>query len=241
MAGRELLADPDRRPTAIMAQSDLLAAGVIRAAEDLGLRVPQDLSVVGFDGIALDRIVPHDLTTMVQPAAEQGRAAGRAVLDLVEGGADAVRENSAARSTAAPPPPHPASADRPFSGTVILADDSGEAAQGRSFRIGGVRRRTRLQQPRPRTHLDRDPRRLEGIDRRRSRCGDHPVRCGGHLRQTARSQRGVPRSGAGETPRRRRAGHQVRDGRCRRERTGFRRPRIAPVHQGRGRGIPCAG
>lgn len=106
VAGRELLADPDRRPTAIMAQSDLLAAGVIRAAEDLGLRVPQDLSVVGFDGIALDRIVPHDLTTMVQPAAEQGRAAGRAVLDLVEGGATQSRKFSSTfhrgATTAAP-------------------------------------------------------------------------------------------------------------------------------------------
>lgn len=86
IAGHTLLADPDNRPTAIMAQSDLLAAGVIRAAEELGLQVPRDLSVVGFDGIALDRIIPHDLTTLVQPAAEQGRAAGRAVLDLLEGG-----------------------------------------------------------------------------------------------------------------------------------------------------------
>lgn len=86
LAGHALLDDPARRPTAILAQSDLLAAGVIRAAEELGLNVPADLSVVGFDGIALDRIIPHDLTTMVQPAAEQGRAAGRAVLDLVDGG-----------------------------------------------------------------------------------------------------------------------------------------------------------
>jgi DNA-binding LacI/PurR family transcriptional regulator len=86
IAGHALLDDPDRRPTAILAQSDLLAAGVIKAAEELGMDVPGDLSVVGFDGIALDRIVPHDLTTMVQPAAEQGRAAGRAVLDLLEGG-----------------------------------------------------------------------------------------------------------------------------------------------------------
>ena len=76
LAGHALLDDPDHRPTAILAQSDLLAAGVIRAAEDLGLQVPRDLSVVGFDGIALDRIIPHDLTTLVQPAAEQGRAAG---------------------------------------------------------------------------------------------------------------------------------------------------------------------
>ena len=86
IAGHAMLDDPDHRPTAILAQSDLLAAGVIKAAEELGLQVPGDLSVVGFDGIALDRIVPHDLTTMVQPAAEQGRAAGRAVLDLLEGG-----------------------------------------------------------------------------------------------------------------------------------------------------------
>ncbi len=86
IAGHALLDDPDHRPTAILAQSDLLAAGVIKAAEELGVNVPGDLSVVGFDGIALDRIVPHDLTTMVQPAAEQGRAAGRAVLDLLEGG-----------------------------------------------------------------------------------------------------------------------------------------------------------
>jgi len=86
IAGHALLDDPDHRPTAILAQSDLLAAGVIKAAEELGLQVPGDLSVVGFDGIALDRIVPHDLTTMVQPAAEQGRAAGRAVLDLLDGG-----------------------------------------------------------------------------------------------------------------------------------------------------------
>ncbi len=86
IAGHALLDDPDRRPTAIVAQSDLLAAGVIKAATELGLDVPGDLSVVGYDGIALDRIIPHDLTTMVQPAAEQGRAAGRAVLDLLEGG-----------------------------------------------------------------------------------------------------------------------------------------------------------
>jgi DNA-binding LacI/PurR family transcriptional regulator len=86
IAGHVLLDNPAHRPTAIMAQSDLLAAGVIKAALDLGLQVPRDLSVVGFDGIPLDRIVPHDLTTMAQPAAEQGRAAGRAVLDLLDGG-----------------------------------------------------------------------------------------------------------------------------------------------------------
>ena len=85
IAGHALLADPTRRPTAVVAQSDLLAAGVIRAAQELGLRVPEDLSVVGFDGVRVDDAVPHDLATMVQPAAEEGRAAGRAVLALLDG------------------------------------------------------------------------------------------------------------------------------------------------------------
>ena len=58
---------------------------MIKAAEQLGIDVPGDLSVVGFDGIALDGIIPHDLTTMVQHAAEQGLAAGRAILQLMDG------------------------------------------------------------------------------------------------------------------------------------------------------------
>ncbi len=86
-AGLALLSDRGAadRPTAIIAQSDLLAVGVIRAAEHLGLAVPTDLSVVGFDGVKLDGITPHDLTTMVQPAVEKGRAAGRGVIALLRG------------------------------------------------------------------------------------------------------------------------------------------------------------
>ena len=92
LAGRAILAGPDgaphpgaERPSAIIAQSDLLAAGVIRAAEELGITVPAQLSVVGFDGIRIDTLIPHDLTTMVQPAVEQGRAAARMLLDLISG------------------------------------------------------------------------------------------------------------------------------------------------------------
>ncbi|MFM9598135.1 substrate-binding domain-containing protein, partial [Streptomyces scabiei] len=48
-AGRVLFADPLRRPTAVIAQSDLLAAGVIRAAAEAGLDVPTDVSVTGVD------------------------------------------------------------------------------------------------------------------------------------------------------------------------------------------------
>ncbi|WP_404474251.1 LacI family DNA-binding transcriptional regulator [Microbacterium aerolatum] len=85
IAGRALLGDPASRPTAVLAQSDLLAAGVIRAAEELGLRVPEDLSVAGFDGIRVDGIGEHVLTTMVQPAVEKGRAAGERVARMLRG------------------------------------------------------------------------------------------------------------------------------------------------------------
>src|SRR5690606_35137734 len=71
-AGLALLDVPEaHRPTAVIAQSDLLAAGVIRAAEELGLEVPGQLSVLGFDGIRLDGITSHQLTTLVQPAVEK--------------------------------------------------------------------------------------------------------------------------------------------------------------------------
>jgi DNA-binding LacI/PurR family transcriptional regulator len=77
---------PERRPTAIVAQSDVLAAGVLQAAAELGLHVPADLSVVGFDGADLPWLAPARLTTIVQPSGEKGRAAARAAMDLVAGG-----------------------------------------------------------------------------------------------------------------------------------------------------------
>ncbi|KJL40360.1 MULTISPECIES: LacI family DNA-binding transcriptional regulator [Microbacterium] len=84
-AGREIFADLERRPTGVIAQSDLLAAGVIRAAEEAGLRVPEDVSVTGFDGIVVDGLAPYELTTLVQPATDKGRAAGAAVAAMLEG------------------------------------------------------------------------------------------------------------------------------------------------------------
>ncbi len=82
LAGRELLARAVR-PTAVIAQSDLLALGVIRAAEEAGIRVPEELSVVGFDGVRIEGAAPYELTTLVQPAVEKGRAAGTAVVELL--------------------------------------------------------------------------------------------------------------------------------------------------------------
>ncbi|KNY04694.1 LacI family DNA-binding transcriptional regulator [Microbacterium sp. GCS4] len=85
--GRLLLEDPVTRPTGVLAQSDLLAVGVIRAAEELGLRVPEDLSVAGFDGIDADGLGDLVLTTSVQPAVEKGRAAGEQVARMLRGDA----------------------------------------------------------------------------------------------------------------------------------------------------------
>lgn len=83
-AAKVLLADEAHRPTAIIAQSDLLAAGVVLAAEELGMSVPGDLSVLGFDGIRVDGL-QHDLTTLVQPSVAKGHAAGEAVVSLLRG------------------------------------------------------------------------------------------------------------------------------------------------------------
>jgi DNA-binding LacI/PurR family transcriptional regulator len=83
-AARLLLTLPDR-PTAVVAFSDLLAAGAVIAARELGLRVPQDVSITGFDGIDLPWLAPDRLTTAAQPLMEKGRLTARAVAALVEG------------------------------------------------------------------------------------------------------------------------------------------------------------
>lgn len=72
------------RPTAVLCMSDRLAQGVLHAARQLGLSVPADLSIVGFDDAA-----PHaaelDLTTVRQPHRAKGQLAGTALLALLTG------------------------------------------------------------------------------------------------------------------------------------------------------------
>ncbi len=72
---------PAARPTAIFASSDQQAIGCLRAAVDLGIKVPTDLSVIGFDGIFVTNVVTPRLTTIVQPIAEIADAAVAALLD----------------------------------------------------------------------------------------------------------------------------------------------------------------
>lgn len=76
-ATRALLALPDP-PTAVFAASDEMAMGVLRAARELGVRVPEDLSVVGLDDHELADY--FELTTVAQPVHEQGRVAATQVL-----------------------------------------------------------------------------------------------------------------------------------------------------------------
>jgi DNA-binding LacI/PurR family transcriptional regulator len=86
VAGLALLDGPaEHRPTAIVAQSDLLALGVLRAAEERGLEVPRDLSILGFDGARIEGTDPHVITTLVQPAVEKGTAAAAAVFAALAG------------------------------------------------------------------------------------------------------------------------------------------------------------
>jgi len=68
------------RPTAVLAMSDAIAIGAMRAAGALGLRIPDDLSVVGFDDIDLAALVVPALTTVHQPIREKGREAVRLLL-----------------------------------------------------------------------------------------------------------------------------------------------------------------
>jgi DNA-binding LacI/PurR family transcriptional regulator len=73
-----------RRPTAIFAGNDLSALGALRAAREAALRVPEELSVVGFDDIPLSRWTSPALTTVHQPLTEMAALAVRILLESVE-------------------------------------------------------------------------------------------------------------------------------------------------------------
>ncbi|MDX3926079.1 MAG: substrate-binding domain-containing protein [Shinella sp.] len=74
-------------PSAIIASNDLLALCVIAAVRRHGLSVPQDISVAGFDGIAIGRLTDPVLTTVEMPDATMGAAAASLLLDMAENAA----------------------------------------------------------------------------------------------------------------------------------------------------------
>ena len=69
----------------IFAGNDVMAIGVIKAAELLGYKVPDQLKVVGFDGLEFGDIISPDLTTVSQPIYQMGSTAASMLLDLIEG------------------------------------------------------------------------------------------------------------------------------------------------------------
>ncbi|MGW2116557.1 LacI family DNA-binding transcriptional regulator [Streptomyces zhihengii] len=110
-AGREAaeraLTAPGPRPTALLCDDDILAAGACKAARRLGLRVPVDLSVTGFDDLALATALEPELTTVRLPAEEIGRR-GMAALLAVLGDRppqqDSLPVELVVRGSSAPPP-----------------------------------------------------------------------------------------------------------------------------------------
>ncbi|MET9296297.1 LacI family DNA-binding transcriptional regulator [Streptomyces sp. NPDC003077] len=84
-AARAALTAPGPRPTALLCDDDILAAGACKAARRLGLRVPEDVSVTGFDDLALAGAVEPELTTVRLPAEEFGAAGMRALMAALDG------------------------------------------------------------------------------------------------------------------------------------------------------------
>jgi DNA-binding LacI/PurR family transcriptional regulator len=104
--GIELLLPHD--PTAIFFYNDLAAIGGLRALLDRGIRVPEGVSIVGFDDLEVSALVTPPLTTMAQPRFEMGRRATEQLLAMIRGEIENVRVDAGCtlvvrRSTAPPP------------------------------------------------------------------------------------------------------------------------------------------
>lgn len=83
--GMMTLARLKRLPTAVFARNDFTAMGALRAARELGLRVPADIAIAGFDDIPLAAYAAPPLTTVSQPIREQGEMAAQILVDRIEG------------------------------------------------------------------------------------------------------------------------------------------------------------
>ena len=84
VAARRLLARQGQRPDAVFALSDVLAIGLLHGLHDAGLKIPDDISVVGYDDIEMAAHTFPPLTTVRQPAAEIGAAAAEALIELLD-------------------------------------------------------------------------------------------------------------------------------------------------------------
>ena len=83
-AAEHLLASGEL-PTAVFAGNDEMAIGLIHRLRQEGIDCPRDISVVGFDDIAVARFFDPPLTTMRQPREDIGRMATRTLIDIIDG------------------------------------------------------------------------------------------------------------------------------------------------------------
>ncbi|MFF2483860.1 LacI family DNA-binding transcriptional regulator [Paenibacillus sp. NPDC058071] len=74
----------DKRPTAVMVCDDFTALGAINAAVDSGLRIPEDISIVGYDGIQISQLLRPKITTIKQDAERMGELAAEKLVRLIE-------------------------------------------------------------------------------------------------------------------------------------------------------------
>ncbi|MGO1058505.1 LacI family DNA-binding transcriptional regulator [Planococcus sp. FY231025] len=75
----------EKQPTAFLCFSDLMAFGVMQAVKEAGLRIPEDISVTGFDDLLLSRYTQPPLTTIRQDFMEIGKLSARLLCDIIEG------------------------------------------------------------------------------------------------------------------------------------------------------------
>jgi len=83
--GMRTLLQVDPRPTAVFVCNDMMALGVIKVAHNLGIKIPEDFSVVGFDDIPLTEAVSPSLTSVSQPYAKMATAATELLLKRLAG------------------------------------------------------------------------------------------------------------------------------------------------------------
>ena len=109
LAATRLLLEADPRPTAVFAASDEMAVGAVHAVREAGLRVPEDVSVIGIDDHEMAEF--FELTTVAQPVHEQGQLAATLLLEALDEGLDGAAHPRAitvptrlvVRRTTAPP------------------------------------------------------------------------------------------------------------------------------------------
>jgi len=110
-AGIELLMGERDAPTAIFCGNDVIAFGALDAARRLSVRVPEQLSVIGFDDIAMAGWEVFSLTTIRQPLAQMGKAAARMLIERINSSEPLTPRRQVfpaglvARATTAPAPP----------------------------------------------------------------------------------------------------------------------------------------